>query len=209
MVTGDESNVRAIVCERNGHQVSDWSSRISGRYRLNLPADVVAWLDGELWKESSETDFGWPMEPESLLEANSSAVSGGLMLPDTLPILGNGCGDVLCLRFNPRGTVSEVVRWMHEGCDWTPYGNSLCEALLLDAAITQMEELLEDSEYRFEEIGFAGWALDRLESTSGQSNFRQLLGNEHGLAIVGLLEAGVAETAVRCLLSQRCLTRGC
>jgi hypothetical protein len=186
--------------------VSDWSSRISGQFNLNLPADVVAWFDGELWKESTEMGFFQPVDPESLLEANSSTIMGGLMLPDTLPILGNGCGDVLCLRFNSRGTVSEVVRWMHEGCDWTPYGNSLCEALLLDAAIAHTEELSADSEYRLEEIGFAGWALDHLESTGHLSNIRQLLSNEHVPAIVGLLEAGVAETAVRCVLSQRCLT---
>ncbi len=186
--------------------MSDWSSRVSVRFNLNLPADVVAWFDGELWKEASETGFFQPEEPESLLDPKSYTVMGGLMLPDTLPILGNGCGDVLCLLFNSRGTVSEVVRWLHEGGDWTPYGASLCEALLFDAAIALTEELSPNSDHRLEEIGFAGWALDWLESTGHQSDIRQLLRKDDGLSIMGFLEAGVAETAVHCLLCQCCLT---
>ncbi|MDP7133438.1 MAG: hypothetical protein QF437_23285, partial [Planctomycetota bacterium] len=102
--------------------------------------------------------------------------------------MGNGCGDVLCLRFNSRGTVSEVVRWLHEGGDWTPYGASLCEALLFDAAIALTEELSPNSDHRLEEIGFAGWALDWLESTGHQSDIRQLLRKDDGLSIMGFLE---------------------
>ena len=80
--------------------MSKWSSRLSQQYHLNLPADVVAWFDGELWKERSETSFGQPVEPERLLDSDSSVLWGGQMLPDTLPILDNECGDVLSLRFN-------------------------------------------------------------------------------------------------------------
>ncbi|HUG89723.1 MAG TPA: SMI1/KNR4 family protein [Planctomycetaceae bacterium] len=178
------------------------------QYHLNLPADVVAWFDGELWKECSETGFGQPMEPAQLLDSNSSALWGGQMLPDTLPILDNGCGDALCLRFNSNGTVSEVVRWLHEGGDWTPFGTSLCEALLLDAAITLMEEPPGGMEDRVEDIGYADWALKWLEGVSQQSSIRQTLSKEHALPVMGLLEANVAEAAVRRMLCQHCCTSG-
>jgi hypothetical protein len=199
--------VPAIADRRDG-EMSVWSSRLSKQYHLDLPADVVAWFDGELWKECSETGFGQPVEPAQLLDSNSSRLWGGLMLPDTLPILDNGCGDVLCLRFNSNGTVSEVVRWEHEGGNWTPFGTSLCEALLLDAALTLMEEPLNDREHRLEDIGYAGWALECLEGVSQQSSIRQILSKEHALPVMGLLEAGVAETAVRRVLCQHCCTSG-
>jgi hypothetical protein len=118
-VSGGLAQVPANDDRRDG-EMSDWSSRLSKQYHLNLPADVVAWFDGERWKEFSETGFGVPLEPAQLLDSNSSVLLGGLMLPDALPILDNGCGDALCLRFNSQGTVSEVVRWMHEGGNWTP-----------------------------------------------------------------------------------------
>lgn len=183
----------------------NWSSRLSKQYQINLSADVVAWFDGELWKKCSQTGFGQPIEPAQLLDPTSSALLGGLMLPDTLPILDNGCGDALCLRFNLKGTVSEVVRWEHEGGNWTPFGTSLCEALLLDAALTLMEEPQDDGELRLEDIGYAGWALEWLEGESPPSRIRQVLIQEHALPIMGLLEAGVAETAVRRVLLPRLL----
>ncbi|MFL5244642.1 MAG: SMI1/KNR4 family protein [Gemmataceae bacterium] len=191
--------------------MSNWSSRLSEQYHLNLPADVVAWFDGELWKECSETSFGQPLQPAQLLDSNSSALWGGLMLPDTLPILDNGCGDALCLRFNSKGTVSEVVHWAHEGGNWTPFGTSLCEALLLDAAITLMEEPLDGMEHRLhrlEDIGYAGWAFASLEGVGQRSRMRQILRQHHALPILGLLEAGVAETAVRRVLCERCCASG-
>jgi hypothetical protein len=188
--------------------MASWSSRLSKQYDVNLPADVVAWFDGELWKECSETGFGQPVEPESLLDPNSCTVWGGQMLPDTLPILDNGCGDTLCLRFNSKGTVSEIIRWLHERGNWTPYGTSLCEALLLDAAITLMEEPLDDMEHRLEDVGYAGWALDWLDGVGQPSSIQQIVSKEDALPIIGLLEADIAETAVRRVLCQRCCTSG-
>jgi hypothetical protein len=139
----------------------------------------VAWFDGELWKKCSQTGFGQPIESAQLLDPTSSALLGGLMLPDTLPILDNGCGDALCLRFNLKGTVSEVVRWEHEGGNWTPFGTSLCEALLLDAALTLMEEPLDDGELRLEDIGSdtlaghsSGWKAKVHRRGSGRSSAR-------------------------------------
>ena len=41
--------------------MSNWSSRRSEQYHLYLPADVVAWFDGEFWKVCSETGFGQPV----------------------------------------------------------------------------------------------------------------------------------------------------
>ncbi len=45
---------------------------------------------------------------------------GGAMLPDSLPILEDGMGDALLLRFGPHGRAREVVEWHHEGARWHP-----------------------------------------------------------------------------------------
>jgi len=86
---------------------------------------------------------------------DGSGIWGGAMLPDTLPMLGNGCGDCLCLRFRPDGTVSEVIRWLHEvhvEFLWKQFerGDSF------DAALAVAKEILLSCR-------ICDWALKRLE----------------------------------------------
>jgi hypothetical protein len=156
-------------------------------FHLQLPDDIVALLDSEIWIEDSRPRFGAALAPEEIRHR----IWGGSMLPDTLPLSGNGFGDYLCLRINTDGTLREVLAWFHEGAFWTPYGNTLCEALLLDAALGLKEEPtgteLEDEPHRFD---FANWAKSRLDAQAA-------LRLNQGLFLDDLLAAGLAETAVR------------
>ncbi len=64
--------------------------------------------------------------------ATAGADLAGFMLPDTLPILGNGYGDWLCMRVNADNTAGEVVHWYHGGGDWMPWGRNPAEAIAFD-----------------------------------------------------------------------------
>ncbi len=137
-----------------------WSERIEQRYRLRLPRDVRAWLDQQIWREDGGAEFCRARTPEQLLDPEPGAIWGGFLLPDTLPIIGNDYGDWLCLRIAPDSTISELVHWSHCGGDWLPYGSSLAEALLYDAALRVLhpqrpslagESLPADQVFRFAE----------------------------------------------------------
>ena len=115
-----------------------WSTEIENRYSLRLSDDVRAWLDEQVWHESGGAEFCRAQTPEQLLDPPPGTIWAGFMLPDTLPIIGNDYGDWLCLRIAADGTVSELVQWSHGGGDWIPYGNTLAEGLLYDAAVRVM-----------------------------------------------------------------------
>ena len=112
-----------------------WSTQVEQRYALRLPEDVRAWLDKQIWREPGGAEFSRPQTPEQLLDPAPEAIWAGFMLPDTLPIISNNYGDWLCLRIDADGTVAEVLHWSHCGGDWIPYGRTLAEGLLYDAAL--------------------------------------------------------------------------
>ncbi len=112
-----------------------WSQQVEQRYALRLPEDVRAWLDQQVWKDPGGAEFCRARTPEQLMEPEPGTIWAGFMMPDTLPIIGNDYGDWLCLRIAADGTLSELVHWSHCGGDWIPYGRSLAEALLYDAAV--------------------------------------------------------------------------
>lgn len=110
-----------------------WSQRVSQRYQVRLPADVVAWLDEERWRLPGGGEFNQPLAPEQLLDPEPGLIWPGFMLPDTLPLVGNAYGDWLCLRISSSDQVAECLYWSHAGGDWIPYGRSFAESLLYDA----------------------------------------------------------------------------
>lgn len=113
---------------------NNWSEKIEQRFCTKLPDDVRAWVDQQPWRHGGGAEFCVALSPEQLLEPEPGTIWPGFMLPDTLPLVGNGYGDWLCLRFNSHGTVGEVIRWSHGGGDWIPYGGHLAEALIYDFA---------------------------------------------------------------------------
>lgn len=178
--------------------VKKWSQELALQFDLRLPADVSAWFDAELWKQEFSTHFGWPVEPKEI----PTCLWGGQMLPDTLPVLGNMGGDYLCLRIGADGTVSEVIRWLHEGGFWTSYGNSFAEALLFEAALEQKSRSAEEED-ETGPLPFVDWLLDGAGGAVQVGKFEEALGESGGPCLEGLLRAGVAEVAVRWQLCER------
>ena len=149
---------------------NSWSEKLATHYGLRLPEDLRAWLDDEIWRLAGGAEFSQPQSPDQLIDPDGS-IWGGFMLPDTLPIVGNDYGDWLCLRIAADGHVREVLHWNHGGGDWIPYGRSLAEALIYDAA----SRILYDRKPEFtspeppteEVFRLAQWAVDY--ATPGRS----------------------------------------
>lgn len=101
------------------------------RLHLRLSSHDRAWFEGG-WHDfdGQESLYNEALEPAKTLE--EGARWGGMMLPDTLPLLANGLGDYLCARFTSEGTLSEIIEWHHEGGNWKHYGYSITEAILFD-----------------------------------------------------------------------------
>ncbi|MBN1765941.1 MAG: SMI1/KNR4 family protein [Sedimentisphaerales bacterium] len=131
-----------------------WSSKLAEQFKVKLPVDLRDWLDKEIWKNTIYANFGEPISPENLLDPDSSTIWGGLMVPDSQPVLGNGCGDCICIRFSPDGSVREMMNWSHEGCYWMPYGLNLYEVLIFDFVTSNSEDDEESVD-----LTFAQWAV--------------------------------------------------
>jgi hypothetical protein len=177
-----------------------WSEMLAAHYGLRLPEDLRAWLDDEIWRMAGGAEFSQPQSPDQLIDPDGS-IWGGFMLPDTLPIVGNDYGDWLCLRVAADGSVSEVLHWSHGGGDWIPYGRSLAEALVYDAA----SRILYDRKPEFtspepapeEVFRLAEWALGYLpENKTKVSPFWK--SKTRGAEILSmLLNAGICEFVAR------------
>ena len=148
--------------------MGDWSRQFEQTYHVIAPDDLRVWLDDGLWRESLGAEFCQPLTPEQMLAPTREQIWAGLTPPDALPIIGNNYGDWLCLRFDLDNTVSEVIRWSHAGGDWIPYGKSLSEALLFDAALrvtTPRRPEFIDPEPPDEQLfGAAEWAWAQLDA---------------------------------------------
>ena len=185
-----------------------WSARLEEQFGLTLPDDVRCWFDDELWRGSDCTDYNEAVSPAELLDPRSSAVWGGMMPPDTLPVLGNGAGDCLSLRFDANGAVSEVVCWLHEGGQWWPCGKTLSEALVLDRIRRISAPLDEKPEDESDAGNWADWATQWLGTAKIQSiGFRDSFDNPSSV-YDGFLDAGVAEESVHGILCEQALDSG-
>lgn len=177
-----------------------WSQMLADHYGLRLPDDLRAWLDDEVWRLAGGAEFGQPQSPDQLIDPDGS-IWGGFMLPDTLPIVGNDYGDWLCLRVAADGSIHEVLHWSHGGGDWIPYGRSLAEALVYDAAsrilYNRKPEFTEPEAPPEEVFRLAQWALSFANNGRGKVEpfWRQKTRNEEILA--QLVTAKVAEPVAR------------
>ena len=146
--------------------MGEWSRQFEQAYHLTLPSDLRAWFDSSCWREPMGAEFCEPLHPEQLLSPTHNEIWAGFMPPDLLPLIGNDYGDWLCLRISADDRVREVVRWSHAGGDWQPYGASLSEALLFDAALRvtrQRKPEFTDPELPHDQLfGAAQWAWEQL-----------------------------------------------
>lgn len=143
-----------------------WSRQMADHYALQLPSDLVAWLDDGLSNQLGGSEFSVPLTPERLLDPEPGLIWGGFMPPDMLPLVGNNYGDWLAARVGFDNKVIEVVYWCHAGGDWLRYGNSLAEALLFDALHRcrhgrSVHQVHEESPIA-DVFRLAEWARDRL-----------------------------------------------
>ncbi len=102
------------------------------RFNFQLSPTDKIWFEGG-WRDfdGSSSLYNQPLDPDEILE-HAKGVWGGMMLPDTIPLLANGAGDYLCARFTNEGTLSEIIEWLHEGAGWRHYGYSINQAIALD-----------------------------------------------------------------------------
>lgn len=141
---------------------ASWSRQLETQYGLRLSVDSRDWLDHEVWLGPGGAEFHEPLTPQQLLDPEPGLVWGGFMLPDTLPWIGNGYGDWLCVRIDERSQVSEIVHWSHAGGGWLPVGQNLPEALLYDVGrqrlFARMAELVEPELPPQQQYRYANWA---------------------------------------------------
>lgn len=183
-----------------------WSSQIENEFAVRLPGDVASWFDGGLWRNKAPTRFSEPTSPEELLDRASHVVHGGAMLPDTLPILGNGFGDYLCLRFAADGKLSEVVCWWHEGVTWHPYGKTFAEAILLDLLMGVLEGADDADTPRFGRAQeLVEWALGWMQGSAAMLQAIRRGFQEEPASIVDM-DVGFAESHLRRFRCERYLS---
>ena len=130
------------------------------------------------------------------------------MLPDSLPLVSDGGGNALCLRFGFDGAVTEVIHWDHEGSLWKPFGRTLAEALVIDAAFALIDQIDNDEEpdaiFIEESFPHADWATDWLPGLS-KPLLRSLLKDPPNLP-TRLRELGLARVAISQWQCKRFLT---
>ena len=187
----------------------NWSKIVADRFSVSLPPDVEEYFDSRVWKDFTEAlnrcefshlgGFTEQVDPERLLDPASATVWGGQMLPDTLPILENGGGDVIAMRFSASGVVSELIQWWHEGGIWRPFGQTLAEAILCDVATTRFA--MEDDAIHDElssERPAEHWAVNWVCKTTGPTLvWPDSLKGDRLCAIRSMLDADLCEHVLR------------
>lgn len=178
-----------------------WTRRLEQRYALRIDQPLADWFDGEAWQQIGNNEFNQTISPQILLADTPDVIWPGLMLPDTLPLLGNRDGDWLCLRVGPDDAVSEIIHWYHGGGDWIPWGKTLAEAIAFDAirhslpGRHQGHSVPAEPRRRGDSNGaLARWAARWLPAEVGAVIRRD---SDRPVAAV-LLEHRVAEIALRC-----------
>ena len=101
---------------------------------MQFEPSLAEWWEKEVWERAGGAEFHHAVSPDTLLADHPDVIWPGLMLPDTLPLVGNRYGDWLCLRVGADNAISEIIHWYHGGGDWIPWGNSMAEAILFDNA---------------------------------------------------------------------------
>ena len=191
--------------------MSDLSvARLTKELCFELPSDARAWLGSDQLPEAPATRFDQRIEPSNLLNPHSGAIWGGQMLPDTLPVVADGAGNALCLRFGFEGSVVEVIEWNHEGGDWKPFGKSLAEALVLDASLPVLDqgdpdETIDESAIE-DSFAFADWAaawIPGLDLSTLRVNASELRELPSRLAALGVAPVALAQWNCRRYLTTR------
>ncbi|MDM4014308.1 SMI1/KNR4 family protein [Roseiconus lacunae] len=185
-----------------------WSEQIQQRYRCVLAGDICEWFDQEIWKHADDgcgQRFLHAVPPQELLDDTPQAIWPALMPCDFLPIISNGLGDYLCLRFGSDNRSREFVHWYHGGGDWIPWGDSLTEALFFDSVRQNLPGGQRDHALAaaFEPAVLSDnvhpvdrWVRQRISDREGAE-----IESDDGRTLADMmLSGGLSEIAVRCQL---------
>lgn len=178
-----------------------WTHRLEQRYALRIDQPLADWFDGEAWQLIGNSEFNQAIAPQILLAETPDVIWPGLMLPDTLPVLGNRDGDWLCLRIGPDDSVREVIHWYHGGGDWIPWGKTIAEAVCFDVLRGALPGRHQGHAVPAEprRRGDSSDALARWAARWLPDAVSELMSGSAGHPVAAaLLEHGVAEVAVRC-----------
>ena len=173
------------------------SQHIADRYHVELDDSWRQWFDQDAEQVPLAGEFRESTQHGFLLDRAPTTVWPGLMLPDTLPLIGNEYGDWLCVRVDSENRFAELVHWYHGGGDWIPVGRTIAEAVLHDivdqfrprvgqvlrgAAESTSSEHLSNVIQRLHEERLQRWLAASLSEKPGESQ-------EHSSALRDVLSA--------------------
>ena len=101
-------------------------------FHLQLDESWRVWFDEASKSIKLHGFFRSPVDVAGLCNHKPESIWAGFMLPDTIPVLGNGYGDWICARVDSGGNLAELIHWYHGGGDWISLGPTLAEAILHD-----------------------------------------------------------------------------
>lgn len=180
-----------------------WSEILTEKFSFNLSHEIREWYDLGFYEKNLDVEFGEPVHPENFLSENSGIVWGGQMLPDTLPILENGCGDAVCIKFDKTGEVREYILWEHETGQWKPIGKQLSEVLVFNMINTNIHNDADNLDEQLQ-TPVIHWALRTLNfSEERKTHLKQLILEE--TFSCNLLDVGVARIPIYEQLVKDCL----
>jgi hypothetical protein len=108
------------------------SQIISDRFSIQLNPSWQHWFDVAADQLILPGCFRFTVDVHGLCGAKPTQIWPGFMLPDTLPLLGNGYGDWICVRVDQQNGLGELIHWYHGGGDWIPVGGELVDAIVHD-----------------------------------------------------------------------------
>jgi hypothetical protein len=160
------------------------SQLIADRYQVELSAAWRQWFDRDAEQVPLAGEFRESKQFGFLLDRAPSIVWPGLMLPDSLPLIGNEYGDWLCVRVDNANRLGELVHWYHGGGDWIPVGRNVAEAVLHDivdqfrprvgqvlrgAAESTSPEHLQEVLQRLHDQRLQNWLAESLSASEPQA----------------------------------------
>lgn len=196
------------------------ADQFADHFGVTLSTELRHWISQGLWRIQGPGEFCQPVPPARLIEAPEDFIWPALMPPDFLPLVGNGAGDWLCARVNDESHVEQIVHWYHGGGDWIPWGTRLAEAILFDSVWPMLpgphrRHAIEAEPRRIAQEGgllehpWMKWVVDQLGNAVGDLAHRatsepsvQASGKIAMELASGLIDRGIAETAVRCEMVQ-------
>ncbi len=168
------------------------SKALSEHFGLKLTRAWKQWFDDESARLALQGCFRFPVNSAVLCESRPAPIWAGFMQPDTLPLIGNGYGDWICVRVTKDDELGELIHWYHGGGDWVPVGYSIHEAILhdwIDRFRPAQKQMLRGAAESIE-VNISTEAADASEEACGLMEWLQagLTKSHRGIEVANLLD---------------------